>query len=127
MSGGGRVMKLPLRPIPVEKPFQIVGVDIMDLPTTSQGNKHTLVFQDYLKKWPMVYPIPDQKSQRIAEILVDKIIPVFGVPDALLSDRGANLLSHLMVDLCKLLSLKKLNTTSYHPQCNGIWSGLIEL
>ena len=45
---------------------------------------------------------------------------MFGVPECLLSDRGANLLSHLMIDLCELLGIKKLNTTSYHPQCNGM-------
>ena len=25
-----------------------------------------------------------------------------------------------MVDLCKLLGIKKLNTTAYHPQCDGM-------
>ena len=79
-----------------------------------------LVFQDFLTKWPMVYPIPDQKSQRIADILVREIVPFFGVPENLLSDRGANLLSHLMMDICKLLGIHKLNTTAYHPQCNGM-------
>ena len=42
------------------------------------------------------------------------------VPENLLSDWGANLLSHLMMDICKLLGIHKLNTTAYHPQCNGI-------
>ena len=120
VSGGGRVLRPPLHPIPVNKPFQIVGVDIMELPKTTQGNKYVLVFQDFLTKWPMVYPIPDQKSQRIAEILVQEVVPFFGVPENLLSDRGANLLSHLMMDICKLLGIHKLNTTAYHPQCNGM-------
>ena len=25
-----------------------------------------------------------------------------------------------MLDVCKLLGIKKLNTTAYHPQCNGM-------
>ena len=120
VSGGGKVEKPPLHPIPVNRPFQIVGVDIMDLPITTQGNKHVLVFQDFLTKWPMVYSIPDQKSQSIAEILVQEVVPFFGVPESLLSDRGANLLSHLMTDVCKLLGIQKLNTTAYHPHCNGM-------
>ena len=45
---------------------------------------------------------------------------MFGVPEALLSDRGANLLSHLMTDLCTMLGIHKLNTTSYYSQCNGM-------
>lgn len=51
---------------------------------------------------------------------MDEIIPFCGVPEALLSDRGTNLLSHLMCDVCELLGVKKLNTTAYHPQCDGL-------
>ena len=38
----------------------------------------------------------------------------------LLSDRGANLLSHLMQDVCSILGIEKLNTTAYHPECDGM-------
>ena len=92
----------------------------MDLPRTQQGNKHVIVFQDFFTKWPMVYPVPDQKALRIAQLLAEEIVPFFGVPEALLSDRGTNLLSHLVLDVCKLLGVKKLNTTSYHSQCDGM-------
>jgi transposase InsO family protein len=105
----------------VKRPFhQILGVDVMDLPVTQQGNKHVVVFQDYLTKWPMVFLVPDQRSQRLARLLPEEVVPMFGVLECLLSDRGANLLSHLMMDLCELLGIRKLNTTSYHPQCNGM-------
>lgn len=67
VSGGGRVLRPPLHPIPVTRPFQILGVDVMDLPKTVQGNKHVLVFQDLFTKWPMVYAMPDQKAERIAK------------------------------------------------------------
>ena len=49
-----------------------------------------------------------------------EIMTIFGVPEALLSDRGTNFLSSLGLDLCKLLGIEKLNTTAYHPQCNGM-------
>ena len=120
VSGTGHHQPPPLHPIPVKRPFQIIGVDIMDLPVTTRGNKHVIVFQDYLTKWPMVYPLPDQKTHRIARVLVDEIIPFYGVPECLLSDRGTNLLSHLMRDLCQMLGIKKLNTTAYHPECDGM-------
>ena len=38
VSGGGKVTRPPLHPIPVQQPFQIVGVDIIDLPKTIDGN-----------------------------------------------------------------------------------------
>ena len=120
VTGGGRHYRAPLHPIPVSRPFQIVGVDILELPATDRGNKYVLVFQDFLTKWPFAFPMPDQKAKRIAEVLVNEVVPVFGVPEALLSDRGTNLLSHLMLDVCRLLGIKKLNTTAHHPQCDGM-------
>ena len=69
----------------------------MDFWRSEQGNKHVLVFQDFLTK---LFPMPDQKTERIVKILVDEVIPFFGVPEVLLSDRGTNFLSHLMKDVC---------------------------
>ena len=119
VKGTGRKNKPPLHPIPTERPFQIVGVNIMKLPVTTRGNKYVVVFQDMFTKWPMVYPTSNQKAETIACLLVEQIVPFFGVPEALLSDRGTNLLSHLMKDICRLLEIKKLNTTAHHPECDG--------
>ena len=79
-----------------------------------------IVFQDFLSKWPMVYPVRDQKASTLVRLLVDEVIPLIGVPESLLSDRGANLLSALMKDICELLGTQKINTTAYHPQCDGM-------
>ena len=119
VKGTGHKNKPPLHPIPTEQPFQIVGVDIMELPVTTRGNKYVVVFQDLFTKWPIVYPTSNQKAETIARLLVEQIVPFFGVPEALLSDRGTNLLSHLMKDICRLLGIKKLNTTAHHPECDG--------
>ena len=120
VSGSGRHVKPPLHPIPVNRPFQVLGVDIMDLPITESGNKHVVVFQDYFSKWPLVYAVRDQKAITLVELLTKEVIPLFGVPEALLSDRGTNLLSHLMSDVCAHLGIAKLNTTAYHPECDGM-------
>ena len=100
-TGGGRKSKPLLHPIPVQRPFQIIGVNVLELPKTESGNKFAIVFQDFLTKWLMVYPAPDQKAIRIVRLLADEIVPLFGVPEALLSDRGTNLLSYLMKDVCR--------------------------
>jgi len=47
----------------------------------------------------MVYPALDQKTGRIAQLVVEKIVPSFSAPEAILSDRGTNLLSFLMKDI----------------------------
>ena len=96
ITGSGRVSKPPLNPIAVSRPFQILGIGIMDLPLMEQGNKHAVVMQDMFTKWPMVFAIPDQKTTRISW------------------------LSNLMTDLCRILGITKLNTTAYHSQCDGV-------
>ena len=64
----------------------------------------------------MVFLIPDQKVKRIMKLLCEEIVPIFSLPKALTTDRGTNLLSHLMLDVCALLGVKKLTTTAYHPE-----------
>ena len=115
VEGTGRKQRPPLHPIPTECPFRIIGVDVMELPMTTKGNKYMVVFQDLFTKWPMAYPTLHQKIERLARLLVEEVIPLFRVPEALLSDRGTNLLLHLMKDL----GIKKLNTTVFHPECDG--------
>ena len=88
VSGGGRQHRPALKPILIKRPFQKIGVDIMDLPCTERGNKHVVVFQDMFTKWPHVFAVPDQRAERIARLLCEEVVPMFGVPEALLSDRG---------------------------------------
>ena len=97
VTGGGRACRPPLHPIPVSKPFQILEIDVMDLPLTDQGNRHVVVIQDLFTKWPLAFAVPDQKTTRIARLVTEEVIPLFGVPECLLSDRGTNLISNLMM------------------------------
>lgn len=115
----GRHMKAPLTPIPVAGPFDRMGVDIIHFPKSYSGNQYAVVFMDYLTKWPEVYPTSDQTALTIATLLV-KIISHHGVPVELLSDRGAAFLSHLWKEVCGLLGIHQLNTTSYHPQTDRV-------
>ena len=64
--GVGRINRPLLHPIPVHCPFQIWGVDIMELPVTAKGNRYIIVFQDLFTKWPLVFAAPDHKAIRIA-------------------------------------------------------------
>ena len=65
-------------------------------------------------------PISRSKSYTIAQLLVDEVLPIFRVPEALLSDCGTNILANVVKDICQLLGIPKLNTTTYHPQCDGM-------
>ena len=102
----------------IQRPFQILGLDIMQL---YQRPKVAIFTSLSCKIYsPLVFPAPDQKTLRIVKLLAEEVVPTFGVLEALLTDRGTNLLSNLMLDDCNLLGIRKLNTTAYHPECDGL-------
>ena len=70
-----------------------MGVDVLQLPLTFSGNQYAVVLMDYFAKWPEVFAVPNQKAETIARLLVECVISRHGVPELLLSDRGANFLS----------------------------------
>ena len=53
-----------LKSTPVDHPLQIVGIDIIKLPLTTNENRYTTVFHDLFTKWAMVYTqtASDQKA-----------------------------------------------------------------
>ena len=119
-KGPGRRTYPPLKPIPVGGPFERIGVDVLQLTPTQNGNKYAVVFMDYLTKWPEVFAVPNQSAETIAELLVENLICRHGVPKELLSDRGANFLSDLVTEICHLTGVRKINTSAYHPQSDGM-------
>lgn len=60
---------VPLSPIPVDGPFDRVGVDIIQFPCSRDG-----VFMNYLTKWPEVFAVPDQTAVTIAGFLLEQIV-----------------------------------------------------
>ena len=114
--------KAPLHPITeAERPFDIIGMDFVGpLPETESGNKWLLVITDYLTKWVEAFPTKDAKANTVAKILIKEIICRHGAPKKLLTDQGRQFVSNLLAKVCEYFNTKKINTTSYHPQCNGL-------
>ena len=68
----------------------------------------------------LVSVTPNQTAKTIAKFLYQVYILIFGSPARLLSDWGANFMSIIINKLCKILSMKKLQTMPYYPQTNGL-------
>ena len=73
-----------------------------------------------ITKWVEVFAVSDQKAETIAKLLVEGVISRHGAPQELLSDCGANFLSALVLEVCKLFDIKKVNTSGYNPQTSGL-------
>ena len=79
------------------------------------GNQYAVVFINYLTNWMEAFAVADQIAETIARLFVEGVVCKRGAPQELLSDRGANFVSDLVSEVCKLFDVK-LNTSGYHPQ-----------
>ena len=110
-----------LQSIKVSQPWEMIGIDIIGpLPITNNGNRYIAVICDYFTKWPEAFAIPNQTTIQIAKILVEEVICRHGAPKQLLSDRGKAFLSELSQEIYQILKTKKVNTSPYHPQTDGL-------
>jgi hypothetical protein len=89
------------------------------LTETQQGNRYVLTFQDELSKYLIAIPIARQDSETVAKEFVKNIVLRVGTPDKILTDQGSNFLSDVFRNTCKMLKIKKLQTTPFHPETNG--------
>ena len=81
---------------------------------------NVMVFQDHFTKHVLAYVTPDQTAKTIAKFLYQGYILIFRTPVRLLSDWCATFMSSIIDKLCKILGWKKLWTTPYHTQTNGL-------
>lgn len=67
-----------------------------------------------------MFAVPNQTTETIARLLVEHVISCHGALEQLLFDRGKNFLSSLVQEVCKVIDSKKINTSGYRPQCDGL-------
>ena len=119
------MFKAPLHPIMATAPLDLLHVDFTSKETTLELNQsprvaNVLAFQDHFMKHVFAYVTPSQMAKTITKYLYQGYISIFGAPARLLSDRGANFMSSIMDDMCKILGMKTLQTMPYYPQTNGL-------
>lgn len=118
----GRIPKIPLGKMPlIDQPFKRVAVDIIGplSPVTSHGNRYILTLVDYATRYPEAVALPTIETERVAEALLDMFCRI-GFPMEMLTDLGSQFTSSLMNEVCRLICLKHLTTTPYHPICTGL-------
>ena len=105
--------------ITAENPFEKCFMDVGPLPISQGNNKYILTFQDDLGKYVVAIPIHQQDAETIAKAFVEKIVLIYGTPRILQTDRGANFVSEVFRATCKMLRIKKIQSTAFHPESQG--------
>ena len=115
----------PLRaemiPLPlISQPFQRIAMDLVGpLPKSRRGNRFILTIVDYATRYPEAIPLSSTEASRIAKELVT-VFSRAGIPEEILSDQGANFMSMLLQEMYQLLHIRRIRTSPYHPQTDGL-------
>ena len=127
----GSVKKVPLGSMPlIDTPFKRVAVDIVGpiAPPSEAGHRYILTLVDYATRYPEAVPLKKITTEAVAEALLD-IYSRVGIPEEVLTDQGTQFMSECMQEVSRLLSIKGLTSTPYHPICNGLverWNGTLK-
>ena len=103
-------------------PGQIVSVDYFGpLPITRKGNKHILLYTDRFSRHIAAYAMTqdERTAEGTARVFVEQYIPLWGCPHTLLSDNGSEFVARLSLAIYKLMKIRKIATTAFHPKSNG--------
>jgi len=111
----------PLQPLPCGEPWERLSVDITGPhPRSRHGKVYILTVMDGFTKFVEAIPITNQEASTVARALVENVIVRYGAPIQILTDQGTNFDGNLFRELCRLLDIDKVRTSSYHPSGNGL-------
>ena len=100
--------------------LEFVAIDILgELITTKRGHRYILVISDRYSKLVRTVPLKNITAAHIAQAFVHNWVFVYGPPVRLLSDNGTQFTARFFQNICRILGIRNVFTTTYHPQANG--------
>jgi hypothetical protein len=111
-----------LHPLPIpDRPWQHVSLDfVTGLPLTTSRHNQILVVVDRFSKMAHFFPCNESiTADQTAQLFVNEIVRMHGIPEVLVSDRDTRFTSHFWKQLMKLLGTRTGMSSAYHPQTDG--------
>jgi hypothetical protein len=117
---GGAAHTGPLQPMPAARLWERVALDlIVGLPRSAKGNTVVAVFSEAFSKFKWAIALPSKRAIGVARAYLENVVLPYGAPEKLLTDQGKEFMNEVMEEVNKLLGVKKINTSTYHPQTDG--------
>ncbi|XP_034054367.1 uncharacterized protein zgc:113436 isoform X2 [Gymnodraco acuticeps] len=112
-----------VRPIKVDAPWEIVGIDIIGpFPETQQGNSNVIVLIDYFSKWPEAFPVQRTDALSVAKC-ISKCIYRFGAPKTIVCTQNADFCDEVSERLSDRWSIVQAVSPLDPPQLNPLHDG----
>ncbi|NEL06808.1 transposase family protein, partial [Escherichia coli] len=93
---------------------------IVGLPKSSRGNDSIWVIVDRLTKVSHFIPVKTTyRADQLAQLYVNRIVHLHGVPKIIISDRGTQFTSQFWVSFQHPLGTQLRFSIAYHPQTDG--------
>ena len=101
--------------LPVGSPWEMLAVDVLVVPLSTNGNCYLLVVQE----WAETFPMPDQMARCITDILIN-FFAQMGLPRTIHSYQDHNFECTILHQTLQAFGITKLHTTAYHLQGDGM-------
>ena len=85
-------------------PFSRIQCDFMELPPVNKL-RYVLVIVCLFSRWVEAYPTRRSDSMTVAKLLLREIIPRFGAPMSIETDRGSHFRNEIMDLICTALQI----------------------
>ena len=109
-----------LKLFPATAPLELLSIDLLgQLIRTPRGNRWLLVITDCFSKLVRTVALKRITAAEIAKAFVHHWVFVYGTPVSVLADNGKQFVSRLFQEICRILGIKNVFTTTYNPQTNG--------
>nr|XP_027100445.1 uncharacterized protein LOC113719440 [Coffea arabica] len=99
--------------------FDVWGLDFMGPFPSSFGFLYIILAVDYVSKWVEAKATRTNDSRVVADFIRSNIFVRFGMPRAIVSDRGTHFCNKTITALFRKYGVLHKVSTPYHPQTNG--------